>query len=152
MIEDARPSPYSPDQLRALTAVLDTIIPPDGDGRLPGAGEIGVADTIAQRAPELAPVVVHGLALLDELAGACGFAELTGADRAAALNEASLQDPGFLPGLIFHTYAAYYQNGRVLEALGLEPRPPHPKGYDLEDGDFTLLDEVRRRPKLYREV
>jgi hypothetical protein len=46
---------------------------------------------------------------------------------------------------------AYYQAPRVVEALGLEARPPHPKGYEVELGDLTLLDEVRRRGKLYRD-
>jgi hypothetical protein len=67
------------------------------------------------------------------------------------LNEIATTEPGFLPGLIFHTYAGYYQNGRVMEALGLEPRPPHPAGYEMEPGDLTLLEAVRRRPRMYRE-
>ena len=49
------------------------------------------------------------------------------------------------------TYMAYYSNDRVLEGLGLEPRPPHPGGYAMEPNDLTLLDDVRRRPKLYRK-
>ncbi len=30
-------------------------------------------------------------------------------------------------------------------------RPPHPKGYEMEPTDFSLLDGVRRRERLYRE-
>jgi len=151
-------SPFPPDQERTLSIVLDAIIPPSEDGRFPGAGELGLVDYIAltlQRSPELAPVVATGLSLLDDLAAARGsqdFAALCAADRAAVLRESVTDEPGFLPSLVFHTYVGYYQNGRVLEALGLEPRPPHPKGYDLEAGDLALLARVRRRPKLYREV
>ena len=60
------------------------------------------------------------------------------------------REPAFLPGLVFHTYAGYYQHDRVFEALGLEARPPHPKGYETEANDLTLLDPVRRRRRLYR--
>jgi len=67
------------------------------------------------------------------------------------MNELAATEQAFLPGLIFHTYVGYYLNDRVIEALGREPRPPHPKGYDMEASDLTLLDDVRRRPKLYRE-
>jgi len=34
----------------------------------------------------------------------------------------------------------------------MEPRPPFPKGFTIEEGDWTLLDPVRRRGKLYRDV
>jgi hypothetical protein len=33
----------------------------------------------------------------------------------------------------------------VIEALGLEARAPHPVGYEMDAGDFSLLDVVRRR-------
>ena len=46
----------------------------------------------------------------------------------------------------------YYQNPAVVTALGLEPRPPHPDGYELEPGDLGLLADVRKSGKLYRDV
>ena len=38
---------------------------------------------------------------------------------------------------------AYYRDDRVLVALGHEARAPFPKGYDVEQGDWSLLDAVR---------
>jgi hypothetical protein len=61
-------------------------------------------------------------------------------------------DEGFVQSLTFPLYIAYYQHPRVLEALGREARPPHPEGYEIEPFDPSLLEPVRRRPKLYREV
>ncbi len=151
------PPDFSPDEERALSSVLDEIIPPRSDGRLPGAGGLGLSSYIehaVQKTPDLGPVIAQGLAALDDLAGrrgAGGFAELPSQDKLEVLNEIATTEPGFLPGLIFHTYAGYYQNGRVVEALGLEPRPPHPEGYEMEPSDLTLLDAVRRRPRMYRE-
>jgi hypothetical protein len=137
--------------------VLDEIIPPSPDGRLPGAGELGLADhveAVLRRAPELRPVVARGLAALDALArehGARDFAALPRDARVEALHGLAATEPQCLPGLVFHTYTGYYQAARVLEGLGLEPRPPHPKGHVLEAGDLGLLEPVRRRGKLYRE-
>jgi len=37
-------------------------------------------------------------------------------------------------------------------ALGLEARPPFPKGYVLEQGDWSLLDAVRKRAPFWRKV
>ena len=46
----------------------------------------------------------------------------------------------------------YYRDDRVVRSLGLEPRPPYPKGHALEDGDWSLLDPVRGRPPLWRRA
>ena len=46
---------------------------------------------------------------------------------------------------------AYYRDDRVLLALRQEARAPFPKGYTLEQGDWSLLDAVRNRPPLWRD-
>ena len=35
---------------------------------------------------------------------------------------------------------------------GIEPQPPFPKGRVLEQGDWSLLDAVRGRPRMWRDV
>jgi hypothetical protein len=45
---------------------------------------------------------------------------------------------------------AIYRNDRVVRSLGLDPRPPHPRGHELEDGDWPLLDPVRARAPMWR--
>jgi hypothetical protein len=37
-------------------------------------------------------------------------------------------------------------------SLGMEPRPPFPEGFEIEQGDWSLLDPVRGHPKLYRDA
>ncbi|MEN8184565.1 MAG: gluconate 2-dehydrogenase subunit 3 family protein [Myxococcota bacterium] len=147
---------FSPDETRGLSVVLDEIIP--GREGVPGAGALGLASTVEEALAATAGAqagVAQGLASLDELSrghGAGSFAELPGQERREVLNELAAREPGFLPGLIFHTYVGYYQDARVVEALGLEPRPPHPEGYELEAGDLSLLDPVRERAKMFRKV
>lgn len=154
MSSDAHGSSASPETMRSLACVLDEIIPPGGGGRLPGAGELGLARRIAA-VPELTAVVAQGLAGLDARArerGAAGFADLAAAQRREVLDELAAAQPAFLPGLIFQTYVGYYQDPRVLEGLGLEPRAPHPLGYALDGSDLdSLLASVRQRRGLYRE-
>jgi len=152
MSEDGTDNRFSADEASMLASVLDEIIPPRADGTLPGAGQLGLAsyiDTALQKAPDLRPVIVQGLADLDEAARrrhAQRFVVLSTQEKVALLNE-----QGFLFPLLLHIYVGYYQNARVVTALGLDPRPPHPKGYEMEPSDLTLLDAVRRRHKLYRE-
>jgi len=143
-------------QRDALRCVLDQIIPESG--AMPGAGEIGLVayfeQTIA-KTPDLLGTLAAGLAAADEIArgrGAMNFAALAETERAAVLDEAARSQPSFLPSLIFHTFVGYYQHERVVRALGVETHPPYPKGFQVEAGDLSLLDPVRKRAKMYREV
>jgi hypothetical protein len=149
---------FSPDEARALGAVLDEIVPPRPDGSVPGAGTLGLVGRIesaVRENPDLRPALGEGLAALEERArgrGAGSFPELAREARLEVLNELACAVPAFLPALIFQTYVGYYEHPRVMEALGLEARPPHPKGYTMEPDDLSLLDPVRTRSKMYREA
>jgi hypothetical protein len=157
MSQEESPPRFSPAEERTLSAVLERIIPPSGDGRLPGAGELGLGGSIQQalrETPEQMTRIVQGLASLDDIArrrGSEDFSALAAPEQLEVLREVETAHPDFLPGLIFRAYTGYYQSPRVLEGLGLEPRPPHPEGYEMDPGDFGLLEAVRRRSKLYRE-
>jgi Gluconate 2-dehydrogenase subunit 3 len=157
MTDAEREPPLSPAEARALAAVLDALVPPSADGRLPGAGALGLAQRVEDAmagSPALAAAVRSGLAALEALArghGAAGLDALAPAPCEALLRELAAREPGFVPGLLFHTYAGYYQHPEVLAGLGLEPRPPFPKGYAVEPSDLdALLAPVRRRAPLYR--
>ncbi|MFQ5514031.1 MAG: gluconate 2-dehydrogenase subunit 3 family protein [Myxococcota bacterium] len=156
--DDARAGGLTDIERRTLEAVLNEIIPPSNDPRMPGAGDLGVAASIEERlceTPGLRPGIAQGLADVDGLArerGAVPFAELPRDVRAEVLRELGDRAAAFLPTLIFLAYAAYYQNPRVLTALGLEPRPPFPDGYEVPSTDLSILDPVRRRPAIYRKT
>ncbi len=49
------------------------------------------------------------------------------------------------------TSQCYYQDDRIMISLGMEPRPPYPEGFTVEQGDWTLLEPVRKREKFYRK-
>jgi hypothetical protein len=148
---------FSEDQARALAYVLDDIIPASEDGRLPSAGALGLHDALAAgiaNLPELRDAVAEGLSELDELARRRhpdGLAALSPAGRRQVLDELAASERAIPPILVIHAYGAYYQHPRVVAALGLEPRPPHPQGYAMEANDLSLLDPVRRRAKMFRE-
>lgn len=148
---------FSADEVRVLASVLDEVIPPSRDGALPGAGGLGLAQHVEEamrRAPELRAAIRQGLNALEALArerSGRGFDTLSSAERLALINELAPTDNGFPPMLFMYAYTAYYQHPRVLESLGLDPRPPHPQGYEMAPDDFSLLDVVRSRPKSYRE-
>jgi hypothetical protein len=139
-----------------LVRVLDLLIPPSADGRLPGAGELGLAryiEALLATTPGPRPLVAQGLAALEAAVsgrGARSFAALPREAQCALLDELGHSVPGFAPTLLFLVMTGYYREPRVLAALGLEDRAPFPKGHAVAESDFSLLDAVRRRGKLYR--
>lgn len=147
----------TPDEERFLIGLLDVVVPASADGRLPGAGALGlgahVAKTVAAQ-PMLRPVLEYGLSSLAGLAAERspdGFAGLDDAQRAQLFRDFTATDQFFLPAFLFLVYSGYYQHPRVVTALGLEARAPHPGGYAMETDDLSLLAPVRARGRMYRE-
>ncbi len=149
------PSDTSPLQdLDLLGAILDLLIPAKADGRLPGAGALGLAKSVATDLSANAlsrPPVEAGLAAVRDAARAQepeGFLALSGEDRLAVF-EAQLQEhPGLVQGLTVPLYLAYYQHPTVLAGLDQPARPPFPEGYEIEQTDPELLTLLasRRQP------
>jgi hypothetical protein len=145
------------DDKHTLTIMLDELIPPSDDGRLPGAGTLGVAadvEAAVKATPALAPVIQGGLSALDGLSrvrNAGGFVALSRAERVAVLHELEGADPVFVPTMMMLAYVGYYGNDRVVSVLKPDTHAPHPRGYEVEPDDAALLDPVRSRGKLYRD-
>jgi hypothetical protein len=89
------------------------------------------------------------LATLREIGG--GFAGLDETKAGAAMTLPRREDPA-TTALGRAVLQCYYRGNRVMCAMGLEPPPPFPKGNVLEQGDWSLLDVVRGRPRMCRDV
>jgi hypothetical protein len=80
------------------------------------------------------------------------FADLAPAQReavAARLRETAGQELTLLTRIILQ---CYYRDDRVMRSLDMEIRPPFPKGFEVPQGDWSLLDPVRKRPPFYRDA
>jgi len=144
-------SPLTPAQRENLRAIAGVMIPASAEFDVPGADDPVIqADIVATlgRDAGLVREVLDDLArLVDQ-----PLASLDPARREAVA--AQLRAKG---GLAVATLArvvlqCYYRDDRVIRSLGLEPRPPYPKGHVLEDGDWSLLDPVRARPPMWRHA
>jgi hypothetical protein len=62
----------------------------------------------------------------------------------------SESQPALVPTLVFNTYSAYYRHSEIIEILGIETWPPHPTGYEMAPTSSERLDQMRRRPPIYR--
>jgi Gluconate 2-dehydrogenase subunit 3 len=140
-----------------LALVLDEVIPPTEDGRLPGAGTLGAGAIVQQAASadrNLGSLLAQGFTALEDIARRSdpgGFAALAHGARVETLKELEKAIPMLLPTLLTLASIGYYSNERVLLALNGNARPPHPEGYDMEEDDLSLLDPVRARGRIYKE-
>lgn len=145
----------SEDQRTLLDAILDRLIPAQGE--MPGAGQAGTADYldgIAGESARLARLFSDGLRSVESAATSrgAGFVELASHQQDEILRQIEADESAFFDTLLTHTYNGYYSNPRVVEALGLEPRPPQPQGHQVEFGDFSSLATVSERGVAYRET
>ena len=130
------------DDLRVIAAM---IIPASTEYNVPGADDAAIqADMLATLGRD-APAVSAALDHLARLAGQ-PLASLDAARRDAVAQEFRASGGTAAATLVRVVLQCYYRDDRVLRSLGLELRPPFPKGYELEQGDWSLLDPVKARP------
>ena len=145
----------SQSQHSLATAVLDRLIPRQSE--MPGAGEVGTADYIdgiAAGSAQLARLFSGGLQDIEIAAARLGseFEELNGDQQDDVLRGVESDNPNFFDLLVRHTYNGYYSNPKVVELLGLDPRPPQPRGNRVERGDLRSLQVVVERGQAYRDA
>ena len=136
------------DDLRVIAAM---IIPASSEYDVPGADDAAIqADIIATLGRDT--VVVS--AALDHLARLAGkpLAGLDPTRREAVAQEFRATGGTPAAALTRVVLQCYYRDDRVLRSLGLELRPPFPQGYTLEQGDWSLLDPVKKRPAMLRRT
>ena len=130
-----------------LRCAAGMMVPADNGYDVPGADDPRIlADILASLGRDLG-AVRDALVVLGT-----GFAELDPAARDAAA--AAFQARGGAEAAILSRVVlqCYYRDDRVVRSLGLEPRAPFPKGHTLEQGDWSLLDPVKARPKMWRDA
>ena len=148
MTEERALTPVQADDLRVIAGV---IIPASEEFDVPGADDPTIQADIVATLGRDAAFVADALDMLARIAGA----PLVGLDppqRETVAVEFRANGGATVATLTRVVLQCYYRDDRVVRSLGLEPRPPYPKGHVLEDGDWLLLDPVRARPRFWRRA
>ena len=147
---------FSPAQRELLDAVLDRLIPPEGNR--PGAGTLGIGDFVegvAVGEPGLTRLFIQGLAAIEIAAaerGSGGFAALSAEAQDDALRSVEASHANFFEQLVLQVYNGYYTNLTVFESIGYSlPSVPSP-GAKLDLLDESLLEAQRQRPPFWTRV
>ena len=136
-----------------IAIVLDTILPGDAARQLPPASRIDFAGY--QLRYGCADVVTAFMALLTELAQTHHentFAELSPEQRLALVNRCKVRNIRLFSSFVTHCFRAYYADASVLQAIGAGAVPPFPQGNPMPSDDWTLLEPVFERGKIYRDL
>jgi hypothetical protein len=136
------------DDLRTVAAM---IVPASDEYKVPGADDPAIQ---ADMLTTLGRDTVMAKQALDHLARLAGqpLAQLDSAKRDAVANEFRATGGAAAATLVRVVLQCYYRDDRVLRSLGLELRAPFPKGYTLQEGDWSLLDPVRARAGALRRA
>lgn len=141
-------SPMETEDLRCLAGM---IVPASAKYDVPGADDATIFADIVGSLGRDADRVRAALARLGALAGG-SFAAQVPARRAELAETFRAEGGADVAALTRVVLLCYYRDDRVMRSLGLEPRPPFPKGHELEQGDWSLLDPVRARKPFWRQV
>ena len=125
------------------------IVPASAQYGVPGADDDLIFADILKSLGRDAEAVRAALALAARLAGG-PVAVLDGAGRDALAAKLRAEGGAPVAALTRVVLLCYYRDDRVMVSLGLEPRPPFPKGHVLEQGDWSLLDPVKARKPFWR--
>jgi hypothetical protein len=140
----------SADEIRDLREVAGAMIPESPGFGMPGADDPAILDDIVKSMGRDLPRVREALAEISVRSGGA-FGALDRDKREALINGYHASGAPSIVTLGRVIVSAYYRDDRVLLALKHEARAPFPKGYEVEQGDWSLLDAVRGRPAFWRD-
>ena len=138
-------------EARDLQCIAGMMVPASDEFDVPGADDPAIfADIVKSLGRDLGEVKA-AIGTLVHLGGGA-FADLAPAQRETAAAAFRERGGAELAAVSRAVLQCYYRDDRVVRSLGLETRPPFPLGHTVEQGDWSLLDPVRARPKLWRDA
>jgi len=155
--DDAIPADalLSDDARQSLQTLVGLMIPASQEYGIPGADDSEIFDRIVIASKLDRSLVDEGIRALEDLSHALHgerFAVLENDDKVLTADRFAQTGAPHVPVIVSITAQCYYSDERVMTALGMENRAPFPIGYTVEQGDWSLLDPVKKRPKFYRKV
>lgn len=144
------------DDRQTLSTLLGSLLPANQELGTPAGNDPSIIDDILQT---LRPVsnegVLKGLVELRQSSQerfSLSFEECEDIQRVTLFNEMLSRNARFYRTLSAVALQCYYRNDDVMRSLDMEPRPPYPEGYEIPQGDLSLLDPVRKRGKIWRNT
>lgn len=144
--------PTSPFEVegQTLRTIAGHMIPASTHYGVPGADDPVIYADILNSVGRDRPALLEALAVVEARAGG-SLSALPHRQQAAVLQEFRTTEPELAGVIEAVTARCYYRDDRVMASIGIEVRPPFPLGYEVEEGDWSLLDPVRARGSIWRQ-
>ena len=141
-------------EFSVVRTMAGTVIGPSLEYGLPGADDELIASRIVESAGARHREIIRwGIRRFIADGGpAIEGAATDDSAFASRLREFMGKHPEFAEHFLRLLARAYYQDPRVIASCGRELKPPFPGGRVLEPGDWSLLEPVRSRGPIFREV
>lgn len=136
----ATDQPFSVEEQSVLRVLAGMIVATSAEYGVPGADDDLIFADILRSASEVEEPVRAAL----ELA----------ANVSVELSQATVELEGRaeMAPFVSLVMQCYYRDDRVMEALGMEARAPFPLGYEVPEGDWSMLEAVQARGKIWRDT
>ncbi len=139
-------------ELILLRRLAGAIIGASDEFQIPGADDDIIFNRLLERAAPAAVKLRISMAdFFEQFGGVASVAMLDDEDFGQMTVEIQRKRHSFSSSIMTLVAQSYYEDPRVLLSLGKEARPPFPEGNHLEQGDWSLLDEVKKRKPMYRD-
>ena len=146
-----------PQEVRGnLQAAMDLIIPAS-DG-MPSASEAGglmYLERLVERDKDAAVDIAKALDVADAFSQRSfqkSFADLEKKDQVAVLQDMESSANGLFGLLRAYVYESYYEQPAIWKLIGYELYPTDYAGPHLAPFDESLIANVRKMPKLYKDA
>ena len=139
-----------------LQTIMDLIIP-EGNV-MPSASQVGgltYLEALMQRDKVVAADITKGLAVaqaFSERSFEKPFGALTQQEQIAVLQQMEADANGVFDLLRAYVYESYYMQPAIWKLIGYELYPTDHMGPHLKPFDESLIADVRKLPKLYRDA
>lgn len=140
----ASDSVFSREELLMMRTLAELIVPADSKYAVPSAADDEIFAQILSAAQDNEAQIKAALESAAEMVAT--------ADVELAEATPLLQGQRELAPFVTIVLQNYYTDDRVMRSLGKEPRAPFPQGYEVEQGDWSLLAPVQARGKIWRDV
>ncbi len=134
-----------------LKRLAGSIIGASSKFDIPGADDERILERLLERVGTMGDQFQRLMRdFFSEYGGIVAVAASDDGEFAALIEVIQRRRHAFLATMVTLTAQAYYEDPRVLLSMNKQPRPPFPEGNVLEQGDWSLLDEVKKRSPMYR--
>ncbi len=133
----ASDNPFTPAERSLIEALAGLMIPASAEYCVPGADDPLILQDLFTTASKDVENVRGCLKVLEAHENE-GLAALEG-------------NPAIAP-LVTLIAQCYYRDDRVMASIGMEARAPFPQGFEVPQGDWSMLEKVQRRGKIWRDA